>query len=510
MANKTNENNKVKTKVEVTEKRFKLWVIYMLLFCLAILVAWFCTSLLTKKYKAEAEISVKKEVGLNIENARQLNLSLRNQLAFYEVIEEFGLSAEVFSKSSLSKTLLYKNAPVKIKIKDFGELKSTEDIPFQYNQYFVIIGDKGYPFNKWVSTPYGKLMFLRNSVFGEQKKKVYYFSLHSLKETMASLDRSLKISEVKDSVNRLLVSVTDENPERAKDILNYLITRDLKTAKAEHDLLAVNTAKFINSQIELLEQQLLASEQKMKQFASAQSVEPFTKVGSDYLQHVAKDGDNIAETSVRLLLLDRLEAFARSSGTKDAIIPRTAGITDPQLTKMVKDLFQRRATQQQLNAVVEVDSLMLSSNNSEEKKLTTKLLTKINVLRNSLKSILTSSTNAANSYSSALNSLSEQEKNFVYLNRQKQINTNIYTFLLQLKAETALSFVTSGTESIENVENVEKKILKGAEIVGLSMPFRSGIIYFISLGIAAIIGIGFTTLRKKSKRITAFGKEQAE
>ncbi|MBD0299536.1 MAG: hypothetical protein ICV82_04550, partial [Nitrososphaera sp.] len=75
----------------------------------------------------------------------------------------------------------------------------------------------------------------------------------------------------------------------------------------------------------------------------------------------------------------------------------------------------------------------------------------------------------------------EKEKELIEISRDQAIKNGIYTFLLQKREETALSYASKPPES----KIIDKAIISGVPITSDTN------IYLISIGIALLLFIGF-------------------
>ncbi|MGY3052000.1 uncharacterized protein involved in exopolysaccharide biosynthesis [Pedobacter sp. UYEF25] len=482
----TNKGSKVNSIPKLTVKQIfsRFWAIYAVLLILAIVCSWLYIRIKPSIYRATAEIFYTPKSKKGSQPILEATKSITANLSLYAIVEQLSLCTEVYSIDKLAKRLLYRDAPIAIKVQTINTLKTFEHIPFRFSDYLIEIGGKGYPFNKWVMTPYGELMFLRNALIKQNNEQNYDFSLLSPKEVIESLSNNITVMPAANA-SHLNISLTDKNPVRATAILNGVITAFTRHSSDAHNVLAVNTAKFINNQLEMVEAELLMIEPKLKANQIGKHAAP-ENLGREYLENVDQTDGKLSELSVDLLVLDRLKLFAESTENKGGLIPSNVGIEDSTLTQIVKSLYKTRANLLQLDtespdknkALGAFESQMIQSKQQLEnhlKLLKTKFTADINTL-----------SFRANGYSSLLDKMPEIERNLVYVKRQHQIKTNVYTFLLKQKEKTSISYVTDGAD---------RKIIKPA--AASSEPANANHIkIFLTAIIAAIVmGFGYTKFR---------------
>ncbi|MET4082123.1 uncharacterized protein involved in exopolysaccharide biosynthesis [Pedobacter sp. UYP30] len=487
MTNK-NETDKQGAKPTLKKTFNRFWAAFLFLLILAVFCAWLYIRITPKIYKASAEVfnSPNGEKAKAIQNIADASKTITSEVALYQAVEQLGLYAEVFSKSNFKKSSLYKNAPIEIKTETISTLKATENIPFNFNDYLVEINGKGYPYNKWVKTPYGELMFSRNMLVSRIKSEHYYFSLFPAKEAISALSKKIIVIPSANDTNHLNISLTDENPIRAIAILNTIIKNYTERSIEAHNLLAVNTAKFINNQLELVEAELLTIEQKLKAH-QAKEKGAFGELSKRYLEKVIQVDEKMGERSINLIIITQLQNYVESPENKGGINPSNAGIDDLNLTQTVKALYKKRASLQQAKTVAQSENKSSISTNSEVLQLKSQLKDRLQTLKDKFKKDIGMLSNRANSYSSMLNSLSETEKNVVYIQRQQQIKSNIYTFLLQQKEKTSISYITDGAD---------RKITKQASALLAPISPNRPKIFLVAILIAIMGCIAYTKFKE--------------
>lgn len=454
-------------------------LITLMLFFISFSIAWLYTSLTPEIYRAVATISTSENGKVDENNVEKLISSLEDSSNLFYIVQKHRLYAELSVEGRLRNKKLYQNSPIKIQVENLSTLKAATNIPFAITKYLVIIGEKGYPLNRWVETPYGKLKFTRNPLRIIKNKEKHYFNLIPNRDALASFADRLKINRLRVNANEVYISFEDTNEQRAMDILKDLINRQKKSLIRLRKVLAVNSARFINDKLELTEKTLLETERRLN-LSTNHERKALQKFGPDYLKEVKLVDNLIAKTSIELLLFDRLVLYIKSTDNKLFLLPKSVGLVDTSLSSHLMELYMFRARSQETDLFSNSD--LLSLTNSNEKKARDKLLHVIDAIRFRLKDTLIKSSESAIQYSHKLQSLTQKEQNLVFLKRQQQINTKIYTYLLQFKEQAALSFIT-------NIDEI--KIVRAPKIIENYFWFKNEWIYFFAIIAASLLSIGY-------------------
>ena len=90
-----------------------------------------------------------------------------------------------------------------------------------------------------------------------------------------------------------------------------------------------------------------------------------------------------------------------------------------------------------------------------------------------------------------LKTIPEKEKELLSISRQQSIKNNIYTFLLQKREETALSFSSAVADS---------RVIDRAESSDVPVSPKRQLIYLASIIAALVIGIGVISIKEMLTR----------
>jgi capsular exopolysaccharide synthesis family protein len=106
--------------------------------------------------------------------------------------------------------------------------------------------------------------------------------------------------------------------------------------------------------------------------------------------------------------------------------------------------------------------------------------------------------NESNKYTSRLLKMPKQERDLLDITRQQTIKNSIYTFLLQKREETALSYASAIADS---------RLINDAESLGFPVfPIKTKI-YFFALVMGVLSAVGFVLLREKYNKEIVFRSE---
>jgi tyrosine-protein kinase Etk/Wzc len=218
-------------------------------------------------------------------------------------------------------------------------------------------------------------------------------------------------------------------------------------------------------------------EGKLQTFKSQNKITDISTQGKIYLETVATNDQKVGEINMRLSALDEVENYVKSNGGIGGIVPATFGIADPVLTQLLKNLSDLELQYTQTKKIVPENNPAVVALVDGINKLKPGILENIQNQRKNLQAGRSDLTGTNNQFSSMLKTIPEQERELLSISRQQAIKNNIYTFLLQKREETALSFASAVADS---------RILDKAESSDVPVSPKKRILYFVAL-IAAIV-----------------------
>jgi tyrosine-protein kinase Etk/Wzc len=487
------------------------WPLFLALFVVSIVGAWLYLQITAPQYESTARILINEHKGadeIKSDDPMAANMSTKQTVdnerevlvsdpIISKVVTDLGLYAQVYQHNMLSKVLLYADAPVKIAVQNPTALTPTDNIDFTGDAKSIKIDEVSYPYNTWTKTPYGMLRFTPGKAKIESDVK-YSFVLISPTKIIKSIAGGIKVSEANKLSTILNISLLDENPQRGEDILNTLMDVYNSATIDQRNRLAANTQQFIDQRLEATERELLGIESRLQKYRSNKGAIDIGTQGKLYLENVSVNDQKVGEINMQLSVLNQVENYVKSRDLTGGIVPSTAGINDPGLSQMVKDIYELQLSAESLRKTTGENNPAMVAYRDQIDKIKPQILQNLRNQRASLSASRNNLSSTTNNYSSALQSMPETERNLVDINRQQQIKNGIYTFLLQKKEETALSYITNGSDS---------KIVSPATSSEFPVSPKRKMIYLAGLFGAGILGIGFVSIKEGMRRNVMFQSE---
>lgn len=424
----------------------------------------------------------------NVENEVEV---LESKTLMKEVVENLHLYAPVYISGRVMHMSAYVLSPIVVEAKYVDSLQPVKEIHFIFNNRAGTVGIHGttYPMNQWEPTSYGTLRFLPNPYYhpsnnlAKGKPDDYYFSLIPVQIASNQILSQVNIAPSSKESTVIDLSIQGEVPKRGEDILNELLKVYNEAAILDKNQLAANTLKFVNERLAYVSNDLDSVERALQNFKSKNQITDISTQGHIYLQTVAANDQQISDINVQLAMLDQVEKYVESKGELGGIAPAALGSgtsADPVLTDLVQKLSDLELQYTQTKKIVPENNPAVVALVDGIERLKPQVLQHVKSQRKNLLAGRDNLTTTSNSYGAMLKTIPEKEKELLNITRQQAIKNNIYTFLLQKKEETALSFASAVADS---------RILDHAETDDIPVSPKRKLIYLAAFLGALVLGV---------------------
>lgn len=318
----------------------------------------------------------------------------------------------------------------------------------------------------------------------------YYFTFNDLNDATMSYIAKLN-AKIKDKKSDIIeCSIEGEDPLKEGEFLNELI-RVYTTGKMDFQNESLRRSlDFINNQLTGITDSLNTASSKFTEFRSRNNVIDLGTEGNLVMNNLKEIESQRAQAQMQLdyfqNLLDYLE---KSNDYTQLVSPSVVGIQDASLNALVLrlgELFSRR----------QVISFSAKANNPTIVMIDKELNQTRFQLTENLRNLIDNATRNINSQterqakiSIQLNKLPQKEQQMINIQRQFNLTNEIYTFLLQKRAETNISLASSipdvqvidiaRPESAINVGLNDKLVL----LIGLLLSLALPIVYILVVNI---------------------------
>jgi tyrosine-protein kinase Etk/Wzc len=363
---------------------------------------------------------------------------------------DFDVTYTAVGRRSIAETQLYKSCPF-IVIPDSNALNTGVgriDITIlSENEFRLEIGDiisKKLRFGEEYKTPdYSLKILIRDPgkyTYDKQSSNKYYFTVNNI-NTMALLySRGLAV-EVNDEKGSILtLSMTGFVPHQITDYLNKLSEVYIRSNLEEKNITSENTIRFIDEQLQSIVDSLERTGLRLQNFRSANKVIDLSKEGNflfDQLQSLQSERVSIDMNDHYYRYL--LEYIDKKSDYSDVVAPSVIGIQDQLLNSLVRSLNELNLQKRNLD-------FSIQNNSPQNIQIINQITNTRNALRENLKNLVDNNQIAQETLNDRIGKIDAEvqklpatERQLINIQRKFTINDQIYTFLLQKRAEAGIT-----------------------------------------------------------------------
>ncbi|WP_080241228.1 GumC family protein [Spirosoma rigui] len=440
------------------------------------------TSLLIKDdKKGLSEDNILKEMDIFapkkvVENEMEI---LKSYALMNKVVGELGLDVKYYQNTDFGKREIYDASPIRVIVeRATPSLYETELDITATGAKTVRINDKIYPVNQSVQTPYGRLRVFANKPLQVDSEMVVVQAL----PRQVAVDKYLKnltVETTSKASTVLQMTLEDAVPRKGEAVLNKLITEYNQAAVVDKNIVASNTLSFIEERLRLIAGELSTVEKGVENYKSAEGITDLSSQAQVFLATVKENDDQLNQTNIKLGMIEDIERYVNSRSDERGVAPATLSVSDPVLIGLVGKLSELELQRDQLSRTTTASNPILQSLDSQIKATRTSLTDNITNMKQSLIGTRMKMRATNRQLESQIRTIPHKERALVNITRQQSIKNNLYTYLLEKREETALSYASTVADSrtidpprsgAEPVKPVKATIFLLFGLLGLMMP----------------------------------------
>jgi capsular exopolysaccharide synthesis family protein len=482
---------------------FPYWPLFVVLVILMLGLAWGYLHMATPVYQTTATILIKDEKkgvdnspaiqSLNIYTSKKIVENeievIKSKTLMRETVDKLGLAFPVYQETLFGSTSAYTSSPVRVELRNFNKFKEVPKVEFLFDvvEQSVVLNRHSYKLNEWINSEYGEIRFLKNDNLEAMSQGPFFFSLLDPRRVTNDLLNNLSVQPTSKLSTVISLSIKDVVPIRGENILNTLLQTYGKAAVDDKNKLVSNTLKFIEDRIGFVEKDLDSVEQEIQEYKATRGIVDLSEQGKLFLQNVGANDQKLAQINMQMAVLDQVEEYVVNKRNSAGIVPATLGIEDKGLSMVIQKLHQLDSDYERLKKTTAENNPILASLSNEIQSMRPGILENIRGQRFSLIASRKNLNSTNEKYTSVLQSIPKKERELLEVNRQQAIKNNVYTFLLQKREETALSYASTVGDS---------RVVDKAERSMDPISPRKSLVYIAAIGVAILIGFGWISIKE--------------
>ena len=386
---------------------------------------------------------------------KQEILSLQTFKTNRETLDNINFAVQYFKKIDYKIIELYHNSPIRLKLNNempITSLHSQIELRLKGDGYTLKTKNfkesEVYAFNEEVQTDYFTGTISKENSFSSA---IYIVLNGSSRQIYENIVRSrLKVGQIDKNANLIKISFQDTIPERANSYVNTLVEAYMTQSLEKKDNTNNKVLTFLDLQLETIKEKLEKSENELELYKTRNSVEPSIKSKDSFDKLSAIDLD-LSELALKEKLAKNLVNFVKNNRNLNAIGPTLVEFNDKATIKFIDTLeeLQQQEDEFTLEFTDQYPKLVHLRKNMQ--RIKRKILLNVKGLKRTLVSKRANLEQQKKKYEKILKELPQKEKKLIHFQRDYQVNSKMYTYLLEKKSENELIKVAS----VSNYEIVD-------------------------------------------------------
>ena len=447
------------------------WYLFVIFMGGAYAIVTYKNKFVTPKYSIHSTILVSSGQSQSKEALGRFRLfssrkNLQNEMGMLQsysfnrkTIEKLDFLVSYYKKGRYVNKQIYKSSPFVMNVDTTHSQRRYTPV------YIKLLSETKYKIVKIGENPVDKTMYfgeqyetsrfsfsidLREGVRAERYTgNTYYCKINTINRLTKKYKNKLRIDLLNESGSILWLWMDGRNPEKDADFLNKLIEVYKSENLKEKTQKAKNTIDFIDSQISSVEDSLTQAQNNLQQFRmNNELIKPDKQEEGGIYEKLDEFQQQKNENTLKIRYLNHLlEQIKQDKNLKSVTPPSAIGIENSVLLNLITELRELYQKKEIRNFSIKKEDLpSMEVLNYQIQKAREALVENIENTKSALQLKIDKAQEKIDNIMAKLRGLPRKERKMRNLQRKFNINDNLYTYLLEKRAEAGITLASSASD----------------------------------------------------------------
>ncbi|WP_165732985.1 polysaccharide biosynthesis tyrosine autokinase [Polaribacter sp. 20A6] len=414
---------------------------------------------------------------------------LKSRKIIGAVVDSLDLTTLYFQEGRVKRTEVYSQNPIRIAFEPNKEylINVERDTSFTIN---IISENKlelsnvednlvsEHSFNETITAGVSSFKVLKTENFEFKNKNKIYVRILKRSKVIDGYKSAVNINTVNKNSSVLTLSLTHPLKEKAEDFLNELVTQYNRDAIKDKSEVSQKTKAFIDDRLSAIGKDLNAIQDRVKDFKTDNKITGLSMEGQLALETASLNNEKLINIKTQLNIAEGVLKNIKNQSNTDETLPQNLGFSEGSISESIKAYNELVVYKNRLSVNAGDKNPQIIQYQKEINSLKLNLRNSISNLIASLQTQYAQINTEANKINSKVSAIPVLERGYIDIEREQEIISGLYSYLLKKKEETAISLAVT-------VPNA--KIIDVAYSNGIPVSPKRKIIFLAALLLGVLI-----------------------
>jgi capsular exopolysaccharide synthesis family protein len=260
-----------------------------------------------------------------------------------------------------------------------------------------------------------------------------------------SYKKNIVASPVRKESNIITISTTTDMPTRGRDFIKKEIEFYNMDAVLDKNIMASNTATFIDERLRLIEEELSVAEVDVAKYKERLGVVDLASEAEMSMMELSGYRKTVAEVETQINLVNYVAEYVSDESKQTSLIPANIGIDDVSLIALISEYNQLMLDRMRVQRTASESNPIISHMDEQLAVMRENIVTSIGSINKSLQIAKGDAESRLNKLQAQKRSMPTHEREYIQVLRNKELKEELYLFLYKKREENALTLASTVT-----------------------------------------------------------------